>query len=284
MYQHVRKMYSPSRNVMSTWIEKLFPTKNQGCINFGFWKGIKEPLSIRKRIESQKQLYFEVFKKIDPLRKRVLEVGCGRGHGVFWLRKQGYEAFGIDVLSSQIAKSKKHYPHLADCFKIGEAERIPFEDSTFDCIYSLEAVQHFLSFDEFCREAIRVLKDDGKLIISTYFIVSNEFVNDIKKIIPDSLEGFHNALTISDTIQLIQSNGFEVRTSPCSIGDEVFPLYASWQKLQLGKTPTSSLSKERMKWKDYYTGGGNEDHPWYKAFKNGWIDYYIIEAVKKNHV
>lgn len=281
MSQIVEKMYSHSTDILNIWMERLFPIKNQGCINFGYWKDVKKPLTTKKRIESQKRLYFEVFARFEPNCKTVLEVGCGRGHGVSWLREKGYEASGIDVLLSQIEKSKAEYPDLAQCFLHGEAERIPFGDNNFDCVCSLEAAQHFTSFKTFCQESFRVLKCKGKLVVSTYFLNDKSFVKDLEKIIPNNLEGFHNALVVSKAIAFMENNGFNVHIPPFSIGNEVFPLYSHWQKKQLGNTPLSALSEERSKWAGYYTGGGNEPHPWYQAFKNGWVDYYILEGTKQ---
>lgn len=276
----VKQMYNNSTDILSIWMEKLFPAMKQGCINFGYWKDIKKPLTKKKRIESQKRLYFKLFDRFDSDCKTILEVGCGRGHGVAWLREQGFEAHGIDVLPSQIEKSKTIYPILSSFYHLGEAERIPFADNSFDCIYSLEAAQHFQSFKKFCQESFRVLKTRGKMVVSTYFLKDKSFIKDLQKIIPNNLEGFHNALVIADAMTFMQANGFVVHSPPLSIGSEVFPLYSYWQKKQLGNTPLSALSKERAKWEDYYTGGGQEAHPWYQAFKNGWIDYYILEGTR----
>lgn len=279
MGQDIGNMYSHSSDILTTWMEKLFPSQDQGCINFGYWKGIKRPLTLEKRIVSQKQLYGEIFQRFSPQSTTILEVGCGRGHAIFWLREKGYTAYGIDVLISQIEKCREEYPDLAFCFKNGKAEEIPFEEEKFDSVYSLEAAQHFTSFDSFCKESFRVLKTKGKLIVSTYFINDKLFTEDLKKIIPDNLEGFHNALPISEAVSHLQASGFLV-DPPSSIGKEVFPLYSAWQKKQLRNTPISALSQERAKWKGYYTGGGREPHPWYQAFTKGWVDYYILEATK----
>jgi ubiquinone/menaquinone biosynthesis C-methylase UbiE len=280
MSQIVEKMYSPSADILNVWMEKLFPSKNQGCINFGYWKDIKKPLTTKKRIESQRRLYFEMFRKFDLNCKTVLEVGCGRGHGVSWLSERGYEAFGIDVLPGQIEKSKAKYPDLAYRFQPGEAERIPFGNNYFDCVCSLEAAQHFKSFKIFCQESFRVLTSKGKLVVSTYFITNKSFIHDLEKIIPNNLEGFDHVLAVSEAIAFMQNSGFKVHIPPVRIGDEVFPLYSHWQKKRLGNTPLSALSPERAKWAGYYTGGGKESHPWYQAFKNDWIDYYILEGTK----
>lgn len=272
------EMYIDPNNIQSEWIEKLFPSDAEGCINFGYWKNIRAPLNISKRIQSQKNLYFEIFKHLSPSCKKLLEVGCGRGHGTFWLRSMGYQAFGIDILENQIKKAKNNYFSLSKFLKVGAAEAIPFKNSNFDCVYSLEAAQHFLSFNDFCAESFRVLKTNGKLIISTYFLNDNKFSKNLEKIIPSNLEGFHNALSLDEAIHLMKANGFIIKKS-LPIGRYVFPKYAAWHKMQLANTSLSSLSSERMRWKDYYTGGGHE-HPWQRAFKNGWIDYLILEAIK----
>lgn len=282
MSQIVEKMYSDSTDILNVWMEKLFPERNQGCINFGYWKDITLPLTRKKRIESQQRLYFKLFDRFDSDCTTVLEVGCGRGHGVAWLAEKGYEAFGIDILPSQIEKSKATHPLLSSHYCLGKAEQIPFNDSSFDCICSLEAAQHFTSFQKFCQESFRVLKYNGKLIISTYFLNNNAFIQDLEKIIPNNLEGFHNALAISDATRFLTLSGFKV-CAPLSIGKEVFPLYSNWQKKQLGTTPLSTLSPERKKWAAYYTGGGTASHPWHQAFEQGWIDYYILEGRKIAH-
>lgn len=275
----MKEMYSPSADILSDWMEKLFPTKDQGCINFGYWKGLKEPLTLEKRVESQKKLYQEVFKRFQPNCKSVLEVGCGRGHGVAWLREGGYDAYGVDVLPSQIEKCKESYPHLASYFQLGQAELLPFENQSLDTLYSLEAAQHFISFQTFCDESYRVLRNPGKLIVSTFFLKNRSYAQDLEKIIPNNLEGTHNALGVREAMALIQESGFKI-LPPLSLGKEIFPRYAQWQKMQLGNTPLSALSEERAKWAPYYTGGGEEAHPWVQAFEKGWIDYYILEGYK----
>lgn len=276
----VKGMYDCPEDVLEEWMDKLFPNPSEGCINFGFWKGINEPLDVKKRLESQKNLYFELFKKIDEDKKNILEVGSGRGHGVFWLKELGLEPFGIDPLLSQVKKSQNNYPSLSTKFIHGFAENIPFPDHSFDCIISLEAAQHF-NFFKFCKEAHRVLRKKGKLIISTFFVNRRESFQELKKIIPDNLEGYHNAITISEAIESLKKAGSKIFTPVTKLGKYVFPLYSKWQKIQLGQVSVDSLSPERLRYKEYYTGGGRGAHPWILAFKNCLIDYYLLEGYKK---
>lgn len=44
---------------------------------------------------------------------------------------------------------------------------IPFDDNDFDCVYGLSVLEHLLNPCKFLREAHRVLKDDGQLVILT---------------------------------------------------------------------------------------------------------------------
>ena len=279
----MEKMYVKSENILVHWMNKLFPPTKRGCINFGYWDNIKHPLTTKKRILSQKKLYLKVISCFDEPCMNLLEVGCGRGHGINWLHQKGYESYGIDILKDQIEISKNNYPNLADYFRVGKAESIPFDNSSFEGIYSIEAAQHFSSFELFCGEAYRVLKDSGILLISTYFLKNKNSKQALNKIIPDNFEGFHNALVIEDAINILKSNGFSVAQEPESIGKQVFPLYSHWQKQQLGNTPYSLLSKKQRKWKEYYTGGGKDDHPWLLSFKDNLLDYFIIKAYKRKN-
>ncbi len=274
-------MYQHSNNQLNEWMEKLFPKDFQGSINFGYWKGISPPFDIKKRTLAQKKLYYKIFQSVKKKHSKILEIGCGRGHGIFWLNALGHEAYGVDILESQFIIAKKNYPSLSNFYKVAPAEKLPFDNLIFDYIYTLESAQHFSSFEKFCIESHRVLKLQGKLIISTYFICNKQYIDRLVEIIPNNIEGFDKCLTIDEAILMLENSGFEVTNPPIRIGDNVFQAYSKWQKIQLGNVPINSISQKRMKWKDYYTGGGDNEHPWYRAYKNGWIDYYIIEATKR---
>ncbi|MFA5454345.1 MAG: class I SAM-dependent methyltransferase [Sulfurimonas sp.] len=48
---------------------------------------------------------------------------------------------------------------------IGEAEALPFEDSSFDAVFMGEALHHFDDIDAALNEVVRVLKEGGRLFI-----------------------------------------------------------------------------------------------------------------------
>ncbi|MCD6478447.1 MAG: class I SAM-dependent methyltransferase [Candidatus Diapherotrites archaeon] len=68
------------------------------------------------------------------------------------------QIFGIDIVIDK--KYKGNYVKAS-------AERMPFKDSVFDCVIAGELVEHLKKPELFVKEAERILKDAGKLIITT---------------------------------------------------------------------------------------------------------------------
>lgn len=61
------------------------------------------------------------------------------------------------------------YPHIKNCLKMNILD-MKFEDNTFDYILSNHVIEHISDEAGFFRECLRVLKPDGKLIITApYF-------------------------------------------------------------------------------------------------------------------
>ncbi len=73
---------------------------------------------------------------------RVLDVGCGKGFLVkdLMLECPGLEAFGLDISSYAII----HAPdEVIGRLHLGTAEKLPFPDSAFDCVLSLNTIHNF---------------------------------------------------------------------------------------------------------------------------------------------
>lgn len=278
----LKTMYSDSEeNINKVHLDRLFPDMKDGCINFGYWESASNIISSDERINSQKALYRKLFSLLIPKKEQsILEIGSGRGHAVNWLHNEGINCYGIDALIDQIIKSKNKYATLNKFFIHGAAENIPFENDNFDGIYSLEAAQHFNSFEQFAKESFRVLKDKGSICISTYFFVSDESKNLVLDLIPNSIEGTHNAISIDQAISLLKKAGFVIEHLE-TIGEKVFPQYAKWQQQEFQRQVHLKSMAKQEKWADYYTGGAiTGEHPWHTVFSNNWIDYYIIKARK----
>lgn len=279
----LKQLYSNNQsNKNKEHMDKLFPNIQDGCINFGYWETYAKPIPLLMRINSQKSLYEKVFTKLNLLKnKKVLEVGFGRGHGIKWLNEKNIDCYGIDAFDEHVSLAKKCHPKLSKKYIFGEAENIPFEDNFFDAVYTIEAAQHFTSFKNFIKESHRVLNKNGILCISTYFFNAEAYKKNVEQFIPTSIEGTHNAISIEKAKKSLEKMNFIIEEFQ-SIGENVFPAYAEWQKQQFqSEIQLKHFAKEK-KWEKYFIGGGNNEHPWLTVYKNKWIDYFIIK-VRKNY-
>jgi len=92
--------------------------------------------------------------KIDLGNKKVLEIGSGNGYQLNILKKISKEAKGIDIQNSLYANK------ITDIIEY-DGKAIPFEDSSFDVIFSSNVLEHIKQFESFQDEIKRVLKKDG---------------------------------------------------------------------------------------------------------------------------
>jgi ubiquinone/menaquinone biosynthesis C-methylase UbiE len=111
----------------------------------------------------QKKRLSLIKKYVDLKGKRILDVGCGIGVWSRAFSKEGAEVFGIDIDEGNIEEAKKLVKEINFC--VGRAEKLPYEGNFFDVVFLHEVIEHVEDDEEVLREAIRVLKPGGKVIV-----------------------------------------------------------------------------------------------------------------------
>ncbi len=110
---------------------------------------------------------------------KMLEPGCGRGEFL-----SNFKRLGLDVVGVDISKEAKNFGHDFD-IKICDVEndKLPFEDSTFDVIFSKSFIEHLYYPERYLKEAYRILKPGGLLLTlvpdweSNYKIYFDDFTH-----------------------------------------------------------------------------------------------------------
>ena len=99
--------------------------------------------------------------------KVVLDIASGSGYGTKLLAQNAQKVYGVDVSPEAIEFSKNNYNAKNIEYLLGDAEKIPVDDSTIDLLITFETIEHIKNYKNFLKEIKRVLKDDGLAIIST---------------------------------------------------------------------------------------------------------------------
>jgi ubiquinone/menaquinone biosynthesis C-methylase UbiE len=102
--------------------------------------------------------------------KVVLDIASGEGYGSAILAKSADKVFGIDVDAEVVKYAREKYSGVGNIeFLIGRAENIPLPDHSIDIVVSYETIEHLdqPTQEKFLQEVKRILKKDGKLVIST---------------------------------------------------------------------------------------------------------------------
>lgn len=103
---------------------------------------------------------------------RVLDVGCGTGTLAIAARRRvgpNADVRGIDPSEEMIAraKAKALREGLAVTFEVASAQKLPFDDASFDVVLSSLMLHHLpdLARKDAVHEMRRVLKPNGRLLV-----------------------------------------------------------------------------------------------------------------------
>lgn len=111
-----------------------------------------------------------VLKMLDGIEGTILDVGCGPANIEPKLLKLGFIAYGLDISMKMIASAmqrgdyKKFDRRLH--FLVGDSEWLPYAGSAFNAVISLGTLEYLHTYQNFLKEANRVLKPNGTLLVT----------------------------------------------------------------------------------------------------------------------
>ncbi len=100
----------------------------------------------------------------------VLEIGGGIGTDLSQFAKHGARVTDVDLSGGHLALAQENFRlrGLTGRFVHHDAERLPFEDNSFDVVYSNGVIHHTPHTDRIVHEIYRVLRPGGRAIVMVY--------------------------------------------------------------------------------------------------------------------
>lgn len=117
----------------------------------------------------------------------ILDVGCGPGYVSAAATECGAVPIGLDFSREMIAIAKQMFPGIE--FREGDAQKLPFADSSFDRVVANFALLHLAEPERAMAEGARVLKPDGRFAFTTWAKVSE---NPFVQLVDDAIQAHGN--------------------------------------------------------------------------------------------
>lgn len=185
----------------------------------------------------------------------VLDLGSGAGFDAFLVAKKvgkSGRVIGVDMTPEMIAKAKKNakkgdYANVE--FRLGEIEALPVEDQSVNLIISNCVINLSPEKEKVFKEAYRVLKPGGKLMVSD-LVLTRDLPEELKRSIDAYVGCLAGAVKKDDYLRHITAAGFR---NVKVISEASYPAGAMFEDLKIAEGAVVSIKVSAVKGKN--TGG-----------------------------
>ncbi|MFM2226047.1 MAG: hypothetical protein RJA07_2249 [Bacteroidota bacterium] len=254
------------------WVYRDFWKLDKGMgLHFGFWDSSVN--SVSDAIINQNA----VMAKMADIQShhKVLDAGCGvGGSSIFLARTIGCNATGITITPKQVIRAneyaiKENVSNKVQFFEM-DYTKTNFVDESFDIIWAIESVCHTNNKKDFFKEAFRLLKKGGKIVLADCFQTKENLTpKEFKQLYTNGVNGWavSEMCTEQSFTNYCNEIGF-VDIKCINVNDKVIP-------------STNNLMKQISKWLIpgwiYFKLGGITD----TEFMNAYGTYNACKTIGK---
>ncbi len=147
---------------------------------------------------------------------RVLDVGCGTGFGTEGLLQETDYVHGLDQSVHQMEKAwGKLGKHDPVAFTRGDAERLPYQDNTFDALWSSGSIEYWPNPVDALEEFRRVVKPGGPVLV----VGPDQPNSELLRKLADSIMLFYDATEAEEMFEaagLVDRSHYAMQSKPGS--------------------------------------------------------------------
>ncbi len=252
------------------------------ALHYGYWD--ENTSSHHQALLNKNHVLYEAA-DIKPS-DHVLDAGCGIGGSSIWMAKQHNNQVTAITISKQQAHYAGQHAHRQGVsenvtFEVSDFCATPFKDHTFDIIWGLESICHALNKGDFLKEAYRLLRPGGKIVICDGFITRREFSNDEWQDIVTCLNGWAvpNLCSRDEFSKLLENNQFK-NIIYTDITSETLPSADYMYKVAKRLQPLQKFSQWIGLRSKAQTANFKVGLAQHRLFKDQLVEYGIFTAIK----
>ncbi|MBI2675645.1 MAG: methyltransferase domain-containing protein [Candidatus Aenigmarchaeota archaeon] len=259
----------------------IWDLKRSMSIHYGYWdkgtRNLHDALLNTNRIMAR---------RIGISRRdHVLDAGCGvGGSSIFLARNYGCTVEGITLSRRQVRKARlnaeRHGVGGSVSFHVGNFMDTGFPDGSFDAIWAIESVCHADRKADFMKEAYRVLKEGGRIVIADGFKAEG-IEPEEEKLLEKMIRGWSvpNLSTVNAFCRSMRKVGFR----NVKMTDETLHILPSSRRLYYASFPGLLITKlgevARIR-NRIQTANVMAAYYQYKALRKGVWRYGLVSAEK----
>jgi SAM-dependent methyltransferase len=123
-------------------------------------------------------LHYRLLRRFEVTREQVaasllpggaalLDIGCGDGEVIARVADRYAHIVGADISPAVVQEAARRRGAIARWLVLDASRTLPFADASFDAIVSLSTLQYLFDPSTFLRDAHRLLRPGGRLLVET---------------------------------------------------------------------------------------------------------------------